>query len=113
MSILTIIKWIIAVGTIATGAFSVFRPTSIKNFTGLDVTGPRGVTEIRAIMGGVFITMGLIPFFYANAYITLGFLYLGIALIRAISMLVDGSVVRSNVISLIVEVLFGGLLLIR
>ena len=54
MTFLAILKMSAAVFTIAFGLYSVIRPRAIKSFTGLDVTGPRGVTEVRAVMGGTF-----------------------------------------------------------
>jgi hypothetical protein len=59
MTILQILKILSAVGTIVIGFYALIRPLAIKGFTGLDVTGPRGVTEIRAVMGGAFIGLGL------------------------------------------------------
>lgn len=114
MKILEIVKIVIAVATIATGAVSLFRPESIRGFTGLVAEGPRGITEIRAIMGGVFIGLGLAPLILGapEAYRTLGITYLVIAIIRAVSMVVDRSVVSSNTISLVVEILFGVILLL-
>ena len=44
------------------------------------------------------------------AYQMLGIAYLGIALVRLVSMVVDRSVERSNIISLVVEVVFGVIL---
>jgi hypothetical protein len=112
MSILLVLKIIAAVGTIVTGIISAVRPLSIKGFTGLDVTGARGVTEIRAVMGGTFIGAGLAPIILGvnAAYQVLGFIYLAIGLIRGVSMILDKSVMKSNVISLAVEIVFGVLL---
>ena len=104
---------IVALGTIATGIYYLAAPRAIKKFTGLDVTRPRGVTEIRAVMGGVFITVGFIPFFDSNAYIFLGILYLGIGVACSFSMVLDKSIVQSNIISLAVEIISGGILLIH
>jgi len=107
MNILDIFKIIIAVLTIVTGLYSLVKPKSIKGFTGLIADGPRGITEIRSVMGGVFIALGVLPFFESCAYLALGVTYLVIGAIRLVSMLVDKSVERSNLISLAVEVVFG------
>jgi hypothetical protein len=113
MNVMLIIKIILAIGTIITGLISALRPHSIKGFTGLEAPGPRGVTEIRAVMGGVFIGAGLAPLLLGTnaAYQVLGIMYLVIGLVRGISMYFDKSVVRSNVISLIVEIVFGIILI--
>ena len=114
MNILLITKIILAIGTIITGLISAIRPHSIKGFTGLEAPGPRGVTEIRAVMGGTFIGLGLAPLLLgANAaYQVLGITYLVIGLVRGISMVLDKSVVKSNVISLVVEIVFGVILIL-
>lgn len=101
---------IAAVGTILTGLFSLLKPGDIKGFTGVRAEGARGVTEIRAVFGGVFIALGVLPFFVPSAYFVLGATYLTIGLIRAVSMFLDKSVERSNVVSLAVEIVFGVIL---
>lgn len=112
MNILDIVKIIIAILTIVTGLYSLLKPKAIKGFTGLVADGPRGITEIRSIMGGVFIALGALPFFESSAYLALGVTYLVIGAVRLVSMLVDKSVERSNLISLAVEVVFGIILVL-
>ena len=104
-----VLKIIAALCTIATGVVSLVRPQSVTGFTGLKPTGPRGITEIRAVLGGLFIALGVAPLLLggATAYRTLGIGYLGVAITRAGSMFADRSVERSNVISLVVEIVFG------
>jgi hypothetical protein len=93
---------------------SAFRPHSIKTFTGLEASGSRGVTEIRAVLGGTFIGVGLAPLLLGvnAAYQFLGIMYLVIGFVRGLSMIIDKSVVKSNVISLVVEFVFGTTLLL-
>ena len=112
--VLDIIKIVIAVGTIATGLYALVRPRAIYGFTGLQAPGPRGITEIRAILGGAFIGLGVVTLILraAPAWQTLGAMYLAIAAVRAVSILLDKSSVQSNWISLAVEVVFGVLLVI-
>ena len=114
MSILLVLKIVCAAGTAVTGFGSLIAPRSIKGFTGLDTTGPRGITEIRAVLGALFIGAGLAPFILgaSAAYQALGITYLAIALARTISMFVDKSVMQSNLISLAVEVVFGLILVL-
>ena len=107
-----ILQIIGAVATILTGLFSLLKPNDIKGFTGIQPVGARGVTEVRAIFGGVFIALGLLPFFVPAAYLVLGVTYLTIGLVRAVSMFIDKSVVQSNVISLVVEIIFGVILVL-
>ena len=105
---------IAALATIATGLVSLIRPRSVQGFTGLDVSGSRGITEIRAVLGGFFVALGAAPLILdaQAAYQMLGIAYLVVALTRAVSMFVDKSVVQSNIISLVVEVIFGVILVL-
>ena len=112
--LLQILQYIAAVGTIATGLFALIRPNAIRGFTGLDPVGGRGLTEIRAVMGGVFIALGVVPLVFGEplAYQILGITYLSIAAIRTVAMFVDQSVVQSNLISLAVEIVAGVVLVL-
>jgi hypothetical protein len=114
MTILEILKIATAVATILTGVVSLFWPLKVRGFTGLEVNGGRGITEIRAVLGGFFIGLGgaLLILNDPAAYLTLGIAYLVVALVRTISMFIDKSVVQSNVISVISEVIFGVILII-
>ena len=114
MTILQILKIIAAVGTIATGLVSLIWPRSVTGFTGVSPTGPRGITEIRAVLGGFFIALGAIPLILNEpaTYQMLGITYLVVALVRTASMIIDKSVVQSNIISVAVEVIFGVILVL-
>jgi hypothetical protein len=114
MDILQILKIVAALATVATGCISLVRPRSIRGFTGLEAAGPRGITEIRAVLGGLFIGLGLAPFLLAapQAYQVLGIAYLAIGAVRAVSMVFDRSVMSSNTVSLAVEIVFGILLVL-
>ena len=112
--VLRILQIIAAVGTIATGLVSLIRPRSIVGFTGLSPAGPRGITEIRAILGGFFVALGAIPLILdvPATYQMLGITYLVVAVVRTASMLFDKSVEQSNIISAIVEVVFSVILVL-
>jgi hypothetical protein len=114
MTILQILKIIAAIGTIATGLVSLIVPRAVTGFTGLSPTGPRGITEIRAVLGAFFIALGVVPLILNEpaTYQMLGITYLVVALVRTASMIVDKSVVQSNVISVVVEVIFGVILVL-
>ena len=66
MNILLILKIIAALLTAATGLLALIRPTAVYGFTGLTASGARGISEIRAIFGGLFIALGVAPFFFGN-----------------------------------------------
>lgn len=115
MTFLQILKLIAALATIATGLISFLKPRSVFTFTGLNAPGPRGLTEIRAILGGCFIGLGAAPLVLGGvnaAYQVLGLTYLVIALTRGYGLLVDKSVEQSNLISIATEVVLGGILLL-
>lgn len=113
MDFLQVLKIIAALATAATGLLGLIRPGAVYGFTGLSADGPRGVSEIRAIFGGLFIGMGVAPLFLGQpAYIMLGAAYLAIAIARAVSILLDKSYARSNLISLAIEVVLGAILVI-
>ena len=107
--ILSILKVIGAIGTIISGVVALVRPLSVTGFTGLQPDGPRGISEIRAVLGGLFIAAGAGVLWLNNsaAYKTLGFAYLGTGIARLISIVIDESRDTSNIISLAWELLFG------
>jgi hypothetical protein len=114
MTILEILKIVAAIGTIVTGAVSLVWPRKIKGFTGLEAPGPRGVTEIRAILGGFFVALGISPLLLGapETYQMLGITYLVVAGVRGVSMVIDKSIESSNIISLVVEIVFGVILVL-
>lgn len=113
-NLISILKIITAVGTVATGMLALVKPKSVYGFTGLRAEGGRGITEIRAILGGLFIALGGVALFFRSpeTYQMLGISYLVIGLVRLVSMFIDDSIERSNIISLIVEFLFGVILVL-
>ena len=111
---LSILQFIAIIATIAIGVFSLVAPTRIEGFTGLKPIGGRGVAEIRAIFGGVFIGMGVAALILDKsiAYPMFGIIYLSIGLIRVVTIFLDKSRESSNLISIVSELIFGVLFLI-
>jgi hypothetical protein len=113
MSILMILKIVAAVLTAATGLLALVKPSATYGFIGLGANGPRGVSEIRAIFGGLFLALGITPLFLgAAAYQMLGIGYLAIAVARTFSIVFDKSYAQSNIISLVIEIVLGAILVI-
>lgn len=112
--IIQILKYIAAIATILTGLVSLFWPTRVLGFTGLDVVGGRGITEVRTILGALFVGLGAAALYFnmPETYKMLGITYVVMAVVRVISIFVDDSMVSSNIISVIAEVVFGIILLI-
>ena len=113
MSILMILKIIASLATAATGILAFIKPSAAYGFTGLNANGVRGISEFRAIFGGLFIALGVSPLFLGSVtYLMLGIGYLAIAAARVFSILYDKSYAQSNLISLGIEILFGVILVI-
>lgn len=113
MDILQILRSLAALATAATGLLAFIKPDAVYGFTGLEATGVRGISEIRAIFGGLFIGLGIAPFFLGlPAYKMLGIAYLAIAVARVVSIVIDKSYVQSNLISLAIEIVLGLILVI-
>ncbi len=113
MNIWMVLKIIAALITAATGLLAFVKPTATYAFIGLNPNGVRGVSEIRAIFGGLFIALGLAPLFLgATAYQMLGIGYLAIAVARTFSMVFDKSYAQSNIISLLIEIVLGAILVV-
>lgn len=113
MAVLEILKIAAAMVTVATGLLAFVRPMSVLGFTGLGAPGPRGVTEIRAVLGGAFIGLGATPLLLRTpeTFRMLGIVYLVIGATRIVGLILDKSVERSNVISLVVEIVFAAILI--
>jgi hypothetical protein len=108
-----VLKIIAALATAATGLLALVKPSATYGFIGLNANGPRGVSEIRAIFGGLFIGLGLAPLFLGpTAYLMLGIGYLAIAVARAFSIVFDKSYAQSNIISLVIEIVLGLILIV-
>lgn len=113
MNLGMILKIIAALATVATGLLAFVKPGATYGFIGLNANGVRGVSEIRAIFGGLFIGLGLAPLFLgATAYQMLGIGYLAIAVARTFSMVFDKSYAQSNLISLVIEIVLGAILIL-
>ena len=111
---LQLLKYAINIATVITGVVSLFWPLKVQEFTGLSVNGARGVTEIRTILGALFIGLGVAAQIYnlKQTYAMLGIVYLVMALVRGISIIVDKSAVSSNIISFATELIFGLILML-
>jgi len=109
-----ILQILAAAATVATGLYSLLAPMKVRSFTGLELPGGRGVTEVRAILGGFFIALGAAPIIFGSPdmFLMLGIAYLVVAAVRFVSMFIDKSLVQSNYISVATEVLLGIILVL-
>ena len=114
MTILKIFQLIAVILTIVTGLVSLLAPRSVQGFTGLTASDGRGITEIRSILGGLFIGLGIAVLVLGTreVYQALGIVYLAIAAVRFVSIFVDKSSVQSNWISVGTEIVLGIILVL-
>jgi len=114
MNILRILQVIAVIATILTGLVSLIWPLKVQDFIGLTAPAGRGITEIRSILGALFIGLGIAVFVLGTreTYQMLGIMYLAIAAVRGVSIVVDRSLEGSNIISLVVEIVFGIILVL-
>ena len=114
MNLLKILQIAAVIGTILTGLVSLLWPLKVQGFTGLTAPGGRGITEIRSILGALFIGLGIAVFLLGTreVYQMLGIMYLVIGVVRAVSMFIDQSVEQSNIISVVVEIVLGIILVL-
>jgi hypothetical protein len=114
MTFLKILQLIAVILTIVTGLVSLIAPRSVQGFTGLTAADGRGITEIRSILGGLFIGLGVAVLVLGTreVYQALGIMYLAIAAVRFVSIFVDKSSVQSNWISVAAEIILGIILVL-
>ena len=113
MNLIMLFQVLAALATTATGLLALLKPSAAYGFIGLSPNGVRGVSEIRAVFGSLFIGLGLVPLFLGHpAFFMLGVGYLAIAAARMLSIILDKSYSQSNWFSLFIEVAFGVLLVL-
>ena len=111
--ILQYLQYLACILTIIAGAFALFAPEKAVSLTGLFPQGGRGRTEIRCVMGGLYIALGITPFLLGGITFTmLGIAYLAIGLVRLVSIFVDKSGTQSNWMSMALELVLGVILVL-
>lgn len=115
MNIGQILHIVVAVITVLVGAFSVVFPKAAARFVGFgEAVSLRGLSEVRAVIGGAFVGAGLAPFIVGGGgFQALGIIYLAIAIVRSISIAsLERDISPSNLISVGSEWLFAAILLL-
>jgi Domain of unknown function (DUF4345) len=87
-------EWLNAIGAAATilmGCLGLFFPARASALTGLKATTVEGSAEFRGTFGVFFILLGLVPLVTQSpyAFLTAGLAWLGAALGRVVSIVVD------------------------
>jgi hypothetical protein len=115
MNVALAIKQGICLFTALIGLFSVVSPKVAGRFIGFGTNiSPRGISEIRAVVGGAFVALGIAPFILPYfGFEVVGLVYLAIAIVRSLSIAVlEKDFSRSNVISAISEWVMAAALLL-
>ena len=111
--ILQYLQYIACILTIVAGLFALFSPKNAVSISGLVPQGGRGLTEIRCVMGGLYVALGVTPFILGgDTFTMLGIVYLAIGLVRLVSIFVDKSGIQSNWMSLGLEFVLGVILVL-
>jgi hypothetical protein len=111
--ILQYLQYLACILTMISGLFALFSPERAVSLTGLVPSGGRGLTEIRCLMGGLYIALGVAPFILGGvAFTMLGIGYLAISVVRLVSIFVDKSGTQSNWLSLALEFVLGVILVL-
>ena len=99
--------------TLALGAMGLVAPRAASAFTGTLPDGLIGTSEIRATYGGFFLALGAFCLATRDptAFTVLGVAWVGAALGRFVSVLVDGSTSAKNWGGIGFEAAIGALLL--
>lgn len=100
--------------TLGLGALGLLSPERAARLVGLKPEGRRGLAELRATFGGLFAAMGLwvLVTQAPAAKLLLGVGWLGAAVGRAVSVVVDRSVSLRNLAALAIEAILAAFLLL-
>ncbi len=95
--------------TLLFGVAAVCAPVKILSLVGLRTETGRGITEARVALGAIYLGAGAACLWLQQpaAFATLGFAYCVMAVVRAVSMLIDRSADASNGVSLALEIGLG------
>jgi len=101
--------------TLGLGALGLTRPQAVASFTSIQALGLTGVSEIRATYGGFFLALGAYALYAqaAEVFLVVGLAWLGAALGRLASVVIDRSRAPKNLAGIVFESAVGALLLIR
>jgi Domain of unknown function (DUF4345) len=101
--------------TTGLGIVGLLSPQSTARMIGIKPSEPRGVSEIRATYGGMFLSLGVLALYSQNVetYTAIGCGWIGAAIARVFSILVDRQLSKLNIGGVLLEGGIGMLLLHR
>jgi Domain of unknown function (DUF4345) len=97
--------------TIGLGIIGLLKPMTIGPLVGIMPTEPRGLSEIRATYGGLFIGLGGLALYAQDVkiYAAVGCGWIGAAIARICSIVVDRQMSKMNIGGIVLE---GGIALL-
>ena len=100
--------------TIFAGLIGIIWPQRVSRVIGLALPGKLGVSEFRATYGGLFIGAGaaVLAVGSADVALILGVAWLGAFTGRVVSLIVDRSVSKENLVGCAIELAVGSLLVL-
>jgi len=103
-----------ALVTLGLGVFGLFWPLSVARLVGISPEGERGISEIRATFGGLFLALGLFAAIAQNSDVfrAIGVGWLGVSAARSFSYVRDNSRSGANLGAIVIEVVLGLSLLV-
>jgi hypothetical protein len=111
MTTRTQIAYLAAGLVLVLGLSSLFNPTFTARLLGFAIVAPRGLSEVRATYGALFVTMAALVLWALPlrprsglALRVLGLLWAGVAVGRLASMAIDGLPTLGNLVALVVAV---------
>ena len=100
--------------TLALGVSGLIAPLKVASYVGIIPEGMRGLSEVRATYGGIFIGLGVACFLLQQpeVYVAVGLAWLLAAVSRTISIFLDRAFSGKNVAGIIIETSIGLLLVV-
>jgi len=95
--------------TFGLGLFGLFAPESVARFVGVIPDGERGISEIRATYGGLFLAIGLFAMIAQSndVFRVIGVGWIGAASARSFSYVRDNSRSGANLGAIVMEAVIG------
>jgi hypothetical protein len=99
--------------TLILGCLSLLFPERVSEIVGIRGQGPLGTSELRATYGGFFLCLGAgcLATQSEHAFMVVGAAWCGAAIARLISLVVDKSRSRENLLGLALEATIGAMLM--
>lgn len=103
-----------ALATAGLGVFGLFWPEAAARMVGIVPDGERGLSEVRATYGGLFLVLGLYAVVWQSTEVFrgLGLAWMGAAAARSFSYVKDDSRSGANVGGIAMEAVLGASMLI-